>query len=38
LPTGKIISPSAVCIGNPTAMPCCRSSWTARAISFALSV
>src|SRR5229473_6672436 len=37
LPTGKIISPSAVCIGKPTAIPCCRSRWTALTISSALS-
>src|SRR6266702_6970803 len=34
LPTEKIIFPSAVCIGKPTAIPCCRSRWTALTISF----
>jgi hypothetical protein len=37
LPTEKIISPSAVCIGKPTAIPCCRNRWTALTISSALS-
>jgi hypothetical protein len=37
LPTGKIISPSAVCIGKPTATPCCRNSLTAFTISSARS-
>jgi len=37
LPTEKIISPSAVCIGKPTAIPCCRSSRTALTMSSARS-
>ena len=33
LPTEKIIWPSAVCIGKPTAIPRCRSKWTAFTMS-----
>jgi hypothetical protein len=33
LPTEKIIWPSAVCMGKPTASPCCRSRWTAFTMS-----